>query len=149
MVPANYFKEYRFNEISTSSQGKLILMMYDAAINFVKTIKSSIEKNDIPQKGNYIRKTHDVIDELSRSLDMKKGGEVASRLRSLYLFIIRQLTVVNIKSDLNALESILNILITLRAGWEQIINKEVAPPTTPLSSTPSSPPVIKRLSSRC
>lgn len=146
MVPSNFYNEYRRNEVSTSSQGKLILMMYDGAINFVKMIKKSVEENNPAQKGIYIRKTHDIINELSCSLDIKKGGEVAAKLENLYQFIIKQLIVVNIKSDPRALESILNILTTLRAGWEQIVNKQGSIATdipTPLPTT------IKSITSRC
>ena len=110
MVPSNFYNEYRRNEVSTSSQGKLILMMYEGAINFVKMIKKSIEENNTAQKGVYIRKAHDIINELSCSLDVKKGGEVAAKLENLYQFMIKQLIIVNIKSDMNALISILNIL---------------------------------------
>ncbi len=144
MVPANFYNEYRRNEISTSSQGKLILMMYDGAINFTKMIKKGIEKNDPLQKGLYIRKTHDIINELSCSLDLKKGGDVAVKLDNLYQFIIKQLIVVNIKSDKKALDSILRILMTLHSAWEQIINKQTHGngQDTPL-------PPAKNITSRC
>ena len=145
MLPSNFYNEYRRNEVSTSSQGKLILMMYEGAINFVKMTQKSIKEKDTAQKGVYIRKTHDIINELSCSLDVKKGGEVALKLDNLYQFIIKQLIIVNIKSDLDALASILNILTPLRAGWEQIVNnpETAANPLVPSANT------IKNIASRC
>ena len=120
--------------------------MYDGAINFVKTLKKSIEINDPAQKGVYVRKTYDIIHELSISLDLKQGGDVAAKLRDLYQFINRQLVLVNIKSDLKAIETILSILTTLRAGWEQVINQQTNAPTD--ASTPPPTPT-KSIASHC
>ena len=143
MVTANFYNEYSLNEVSTSRKGKLILMMSDGAINFTKMIKKSIENNDPSQKGIYIRKTHDIINELSCSLDFKKGGEVAVKLDNLYQFMIKQLIVVNIKSDKKALDGILKILLTLHSAWEQIINKQTN------GTLDATQPVAKNITSRC
>jgi flagellar protein FliS len=123
MVPANFLDEYRRNAINTSSQGKLILMMYDGAIKFVKLAIKNQDKNDISGKSTYIRKTHDIINELSCCLDLKKGGPVSEKLENLYRFMLRQLTLANIKNDRKALESVLKVLSTLNEAWEQVVQK--------------------------
>ncbi len=120
MVPSRYHNQYRRNEISTSSQGRLILMMYEGAVKFATLALQSIEKGDIAGQGKYINKTHDIINELSLALDLKKGGEVAGRLESLYQFILSQLTLANIKSDKKALETVIKILTPLAEAWEQL-----------------------------
>ncbi|MBT3182884.1 MAG: flagellar export chaperone FliS [Nitrospina sp.] len=122
MGPSRYHNQYRKNEISTSSQGRLILMMYEGAIKFTTMALQSIEKGDIAGQGKYINKTHDIINELSLALDLKKGGEVAGRLESLYQFILSQLTLANIKSDQQALKTVINILGPLSEAWEQLYN---------------------------
>ncbi|MFQ5449197.1 MAG: flagellar export chaperone FliS [Nitrospinaceae bacterium] len=137
MVPAKYHHEYRRNEISTSSQGKLILMMYEGAMKFTRMALHSLEKGDISGKGLYIQKTHDIINELSVSLNLKKGGEVASKLETLYQFILSQLTLANIKSDREALESILKVLHPLEEAWRELFHtsnaQEVEKPRIPKS----------------
>ncbi|MBI5426969.1 MAG: flagellar export chaperone FliS [Nitrospinae bacterium] len=131
MVPNNYYNEYRRNQISTSSQGKLILMMYDGAIQFAGMAAKALEAEDLPKKGKYIQKTHDIINELSCSLDVKKGGDVAVKLENLYQFILNQLVLANIKSDRKALDSTIRILTLLREAWETIINKTTTPAGSP------------------
>ncbi len=120
MVPSKYHDQYRKNQISTSNQGRLILMMYEGAIKFTTMASESIEKGDASNQGKYIRKAHDIINELSLSLDFKKGGDVAPRLESLYQFALSQLTLANIKSDKKPLEAVLNILTHLLEGWVQV-----------------------------
>ena len=122
MVPSRYHNQYRKNEISTSSQGRLILMMYEGALKFATMALQSIEKGDIAGQGKYINKTHDIINELSLALDLKKGGEVAQRLESLYQYMLSQLTLANIKSDRKALEMVIKILSPLAEAWEQLFH---------------------------
>ena len=122
MDSSRYHKQYRRNEISTSSQGRLIIMMYEGAIKFSTMAIQSIEKGDIAGQGKYINKTHDIINELSLALDLKKGGEVAHRLESLYQYMLSQLTLANIKSDRKALQTVVKILGPLAEAWEQLFN---------------------------
>ena len=122
MGPSRYHNLYRKNEISTYSQGRLILMMYEGAIKFTTMALQSIEKGDIAGQGKYINKTHDIINELSLALDLKKGGEVAHRLESLYQYMLSQLTLANIKSDRKALEIVIKILKPLSEAWEQLLH---------------------------
>ena len=123
MVPDRFRNEYRHNEIATSSQGKLIIMMYEGALKFVNLAIEGIDNKDPSKKGKYINKTHDIINELSFALNMKKGGEVAQKLEALYQFILHQLTLANIKSDRKALESIVNILTPLMEAWKELLTK--------------------------
>jgi flagellar secretion chaperone FliS len=141
MGPSRYHNEYKNNQISTSSQGKLILMMYEGAAKFTTMAIKSMDEGDIAGKATYIRKTHDIINELSVSLDLKKGGEVTARLETLYQFILRQLTMANIKSDREALESILKVLEPLQDAWNQVFNENDF-------VQPQNPQNLKKITSR-
>ena len=123
MVPSRFRKEYSHNEIATSSQGRLIIMMYEGAVKFVNLAIEGVDNKDLSKKGIYINKTHDIINELSLALDMKGGGEVAQKLEALYQFILHQLTLANIKSDRKPLESILKVLIPLLEAWTELSTK--------------------------
>ena len=120
MVPSRYHDQYRRNQISTSSQGRLILMMYEGAIKFTALAAESMAKGDAANQGKYIQKAHDIVNELSLALDFKKGGDVAPRLESLYQFALSQLTLANIKSDKKPLQAVLNILNPLLEAWTQL-----------------------------
>ena len=120
MVPYKYHNQYRKNQISTSGQGYLILMMYEGAIKFTKLALESMAKNDLVSQGKHIQKAHDIVNELSLALDFKKGGDVAPRLESLYQFTLTQLTLANIKSDKKALQTVLNILNPLLEAWTKL-----------------------------
>ena len=140
---ARHYKQYQQDDISTSSQGQLILMMYEGAIKNVSMAIDCIDQKDIPGKGVHIRKAHDIINELSLALDMEKGGDVSSRLERLYQYILSQLTLANIKSETKILKSVLEILNTLLGAWTEVINKQkVEEPTPPEQA-------LKRIASKC
>jgi flagellar protein FliS len=140
---ARHYKQYQRDDISTSSQGQLILMMYEGAMKNTSLAIDCIDQKDIPGKGLHIRKTHDIINELSLALDMEKGGDVSRRLERLYQFILSQLTLANIKSETKILKSILDILKTLLDAWTEVINKQkVEEPTPPEQA-------LKRIASKC
>ena len=147
MVPSRFRKEYRQNEIATSSQGKLIVMMYEGAVKFVNLAIEGIDKKDLSKKGMNINKAHDIINELSLALDLKKGGEVAQKLESLYQFILHQLTLANIKSDRKALESILNVLIPLLEAWTELFTKANPDACNTPKNLDDNPP--KNIASQC
>ena len=143
MDPTKIFKNYEHTGISTSSQGKLILLMYEGAAKFTKMAMNCMDNGDIAGKGKNINKANDIINELSVSLDMQKGGEVSTRLESLYQFMLSQLTLANIKSERKALESVLRVLLPLQDAWEQLYRPTADNPVPP-ESMPS-----KGVSSKC
>ena len=148
MVPSRFRKEYSHNEIATSSQGRLIIMMYEGAVKFVNLAIEGVDNKDLSKKGIYINKAHDIINELSLALDMKKGGEVAQKLEALYQFILHQLTLANIKSDRKALESILNVLTPLLQAWTELFAKSKNNDTDNAHQDPAKTPP-KNITSQC
>ncbi len=148
MTPRRFHNEYRHNEVATSSQGKLIVMMYEGALKFVSLAIEGIDNKDLSKKGKYINKAHDIINELSCALDMKKGGEVAQKLESLYQFILHQLTRANIKSNRKDLESIINVLTPLTEAWKELLDKSEHAKMGNGHQSPANSP-YKKITSRC
>ena len=137
MDASQRYSEYHNNSISTSSQGKLIVMMYEGAIRFITQAITCMAQKDLPGQGNYIQKAHDIVNELSLSLNMDEGAEVSLKLHNLYQFILKQLILANIKSDKAALVSALKILSTLKEGWEQVLDcKDSADTPAPNQALP-------------
>ena len=56
--------EYHNNSISTSSQGRLVVTMYEGAIRFVTKAMTCMDQKDVAGQGKYIQKTYDIVNEL-------------------------------------------------------------------------------------
>jgi flagellar protein FliS len=110
-------KTYKKTSITTASREKILLMLYEGCIKNLKMAKKAIEDKNIPEKCKHITKAHDIILELSNSLDHAKGAEVAEQLESLYSYSVSQLLHANLHSDAGAVDSVLKIMTTLYEGW--------------------------------
>lgn len=125
MNQKSYYSAYKTNQISDADQGKLILMMYDGAIQFITQAKNKLEKKDIAGMGLYLGKAGGVISELANSLDGSAGGDISRSLENLYNFITKELLLANIKKDPQMLLRLISMLSKLREAWQQIFNKNV------------------------
>lgn len=111
---------YQDNAVSTQSKGRLIVMLYDGAIKFMKLAIIEMEKKNYEAKGRYINKAIDIVNELNAVLDMEAGGEIASNLRNLYLFMNRHLSQANIKCDPQLVREVIKLMEELNQSWKAI-----------------------------
>ena len=95
----NGIAAYQDSAVTTQSKGRLIVLLYDGAIKFMKLAIRELEANNYEAKGKYINKAQDIINELNAVLDMNAGGEIATNLRKLYSFMNNRLSEANIKHD--------------------------------------------------
>ena len=116
----NGLDTYKEVAITTQNRERLVVLLYDGAIKFLKLAIKNIDAGDMETKGIYINKALAIIDELNRVLDMEAGGEIANNLRQLYVFMTRQLNVANIKKDPRKIEETIKLLEELNQGWKTI-----------------------------
>ena len=114
---------YRQTSIKTANRGQLLIMLYEAAILSVKKAAESIDRNDIAGKGAAILKAHDIVNELSNTLDFDAGGEIATNLERLYMYISEQLIRANIENKKEPLQQVCKLLETLLEGWRVAVEQ--------------------------
>lgn len=112
--------EYRKAEVNTSDRVKIISMLYDGAINFIRVARKRMELGDIAGKGLYIGKASSVVGELTSSLDMEAGGNISKNLSRLYDFVQDRLITANMKNDERALDEAEKVLDILRSAWKDL-----------------------------
>lgn len=116
----NGLGSYQETSVLTQDKGKLIVMLYQGAIKFLKLGVKEIEASNFEAKNTYFNKAWDIINELNVSLDMDAGGEIAINLRKLYSFILSHISTANIKNDQSAAQEVIDMLEELKQGWEVI-----------------------------
>ena len=119
----NAYQKYKTTSIQSASREKLLLMMYEGAIKYVKLGINAAETRQIADRGTNIGRAFDIILELNNTLDHKVGGEIAKNLEQLYMFITDQLTKANISGDPQHLRNALKVLETLYEGWQRAIEQ--------------------------
>jgi len=111
---------YKETAVATQNRGRLIVLLYDGAIRFLRLALQDMEVRDYVGKGRLIGRAQDIILELNTVLDMESGGEIAQNLRALYNFMSRHLTQANNKCDPQMVREVIALLEDLNGSWRAI-----------------------------
>jgi flagellar secretion chaperone FliS len=122
MNARNPFKAYQQTQVTTAKPEKILLMLYEGAIKFVKIANARMRAKDIAGKGTYISKTLAIINELMNTLDHEVGGQLAQDLENLYMFMQDKLIEANLHNRVEDLETVERLLTTLYTAWEDVVN---------------------------
>ncbi len=117
---------YLETQVTTTSQGQLLVMLYDGAVNFLERAKERMAAKDYAGKGNLISKALDILNELDSSLNADKGGDLADRLHQLYFYCSKRLFTANCKMDPAPIDEVIKILGGLRSAYAQIMDQPEA-----------------------
>ncbi len=131
------FDAYQKSTFDMSDNVRIVSLLFDGAINFIKLGRIKMEERNIAGKGLYIGKATAIIGELTSSLNMEAGGEIARNLRRLYDFVLDRLLKANLKNDMAALDEAEKVLQTLREGWKGMERNQAAAHAAPLRATGS------------
>ena len=107
---------------TTTSQGEVVVLLYDGAISFLNRAVDQIKVKNYAEKGILISKALDVINELDSTLNHDKGGNLANNLHSLYLFCSTSLLKANLKMDIELITKVIDILSNLKSAFQEIVN---------------------------
>jgi flagellar protein FliS len=113
---------YKNSKVETASPGKLVLMMYDAALRNMKQAENSIAQKNISATNAFLIKAQDIVDELRASLN-SEAGELSQRMGSIYDYVYYCLIAANLKKQPETLRDAMAVLGELRDGWEEVVSK--------------------------
>lgn len=119
----NYSK-YKQVDITTTNPLRIVLMLYDGAINFINRSINYAKSGDIKNKNIYANKARDILLELNRSLNVKIDAEFSQNLRKIYLFMNRHLMQANWNNDVKGMEEVIQLLSNLREAWQDVYNQK-------------------------
>ncbi len=109
------YDKYKEAQTQTANSSKLLLMLYDGAIRFLKLGIEGIEQGNIEKANNNLIKTQAIINELVASLNLEYP--IAHNLAQIYEYMIYQLIQANIKKDKQCAEEVLTHLIDMKEAW--------------------------------
>lgn len=140
-MPLNQgYAAYQNTNIKTASQGKLVVLLYEAAVkNLNNAITLVDEENkilpsNVEKFGKFIQKTQSIITELQVSLDMEKGGDISRNLMSLYVYFNEELMDVSINHNKSKLQFVLKMLNELVESWRTIANSTANAPAAKVAN---------------
>lgn len=119
MYGANALNIYQQNSVNTASKEKLLIMLYDGLVKFIKQGISGIEENDIQMANTNLVKAQNIIHEFMSTLNMEMGGEIAKSLMMLYDYMYRRLVEANLKKDSKIAKEVLGFSEELKEAFDE------------------------------
>jgi len=99
----------------------LVLLLYDKLLDRIREARQAIEAEDIPGRGRFTGLAIEIIEKgLIGSLDDRRGGELARRLRQQYEIWMFQLLKANLEASAALLDSVEGQVRTVRSAWQDL-----------------------------
>ena len=121
--PSQARKAYRTAEVETCSQRDLLVKLFEGIDRFMAESAAGLRNNEFEIAQVASSKARRILVELLSTLDFDRGGEVAPRLRDLYLFLISELVAANMKKEPEAIDKLRPIVQSLLDGWRGVPNE--------------------------
>lgn len=118
MYNAGGYAAYKKNSVSYASKDQLLIMLLDGAVKFAKLARQGLAENDIKKSHENLIKTQDIFSELMITLD-QSAGKWAEDLFNVYDYIKSELTRINIKKDVEAMDKLLPVIENVRDMWNE------------------------------
>ena len=109
------------SSVASADPHRLILMLFDGALESLRLARSHMEARRVAEKGEALGKAISIVqDGLKASVDAEAGGQLSSRLSTLYDYICMRLLQANLRNDVKALDEAVRLLGDLRGAWAGI-----------------------------
>jgi flagellar secretion chaperone FliS len=106
---------------------RLILMLYEGALEDLRLAKEAIEQHNARQRGEHLSRAVAIISTLLTSLDSNVTDESIAFLRGLYQAMLVELGKVAVTHDVKVLDLAFRYLERLKQIWEQDVMGLQAP----------------------
>lgn len=114
------YQAYQKNQVTTVSSERLLLMLYDGLVRFIRNAYDALGEGKIAEVSNNLIKAQAIIGELMVSLD-RNAGDFADSLFSIYDFMNRSLVEANIKKDMDQIGNVLEVALDLQEMWNEAV----------------------------
>jgi flagellar secretion chaperone FliS len=113
------YDAYKTVDIETASQGKLIIMLLNGAIQRAEEAKRQIEKGSCESVHKNLIRAQDIIAELRNALNMQ-AGDVVDNLDRIYEYIQHLLIKANISKQAGPIDECVDHMTRIRDAWQEV-----------------------------
>ncbi|ONC35055.1 flagellar export chaperone FliS [Burkholderia pseudomallei] len=104
-----------------ASPHRLIAMLYQGARQAIAHARLYLQQGNVAARGEAIGKAIRIVESgLQQALNLEVGGDIASRLDSLYTYMCRRLLQANVDASEPMLIEVDGLLATLEDAWTGI-----------------------------
>ncbi|OCW22047.1 MULTISPECIES: flagellar export chaperone FliS [unclassified Pseudomonas] len=126
MNPMRALRQYQkvnsHAQISEASPHRLVQMLMEGGLDRMAQAKGALARGDIAQKGLMLGKATDILIGLRDGLNAEKSDnkEYVQQLEGLYVYMTNRLMEANLHNDVDMIDEVARLLITVKEGWDAI-----------------------------
>ncbi len=125
MPPGNpyskYIKQYQTSNITTATPEKLMILLFDGALQFLQKAKTAIAENNLKERSENIENARKIIREFMRTIDLKNGNDVSKMLFKLYNKMAANLIKANVQRNSALIDEVIEDMTNIRWGFQKAI----------------------------
>ena len=126
MPPRNpyekYIKQYQTSNITTATPEKLMILLFDGALQFLQKAKTAIIENNVKERSENIDGARKIIRELMRTIDLENGNDVSKHLFRLYNKMVMNLIKANVQRNVEKVDEVIQDITNIRWGFQKAID---------------------------
>lgn len=116
---------YKQMEVESDVHGAdphyLIVLLFNGLEAALKQALACLEAGDIEGKNKYLSQSIDlIVNGLSSSLDIERGGDLAEKLQALYTYMVSRLVHANIHLDVGAIREVQKLVDEIGGAWRDL-----------------------------
>lgn len=134
MSAATVLSRYGTVQVTTSSPGQVLVMLYDGLFRFVTEAQTAMRARDRARAGERIGRAHAILDLLASTIDPSHSPALADNLVGLYRFCMAHLIQANVLQDPEKLAEVTRVLAPLREAWREVVAAQGSTPPAAVSS---------------
>ncbi|MFY9120524.1 MAG: flagellar export chaperone FliS [Syntrophomonadaceae bacterium] len=119
------YDQYRKTTVETMTPAKLLLMLYDGALNSLRSASKAVDEKDMSVAHNQLIKGQDIVAELMSTLNMEY--DISHQLYALYDYMFQRLVEANTTKDKAIIEEVYQFLSELRDTFAQAADEAGRP----------------------
>ena len=116
-----YIKQYQASNITTATPEKLMIMLFDGALQFLQKAKVAIEEKNLQERSLNIDGARKILRELMRTIDLENGNDVSKSLFRLYNRMSMKLIKANVQRNVQFIDEVVEDIMNIRWGFQKAI----------------------------
>ncbi|MFG0241611.1 MAG: flagellar export chaperone FliS [Phycisphaerales bacterium JB054] len=137
MTTATEANAYLRTQVLTASPQQLRLMLLDGSIRFLQQAIDGLGNKDYEASYNGITQARAIVLELATSVSPDVDRELAERVRSVYMYLYRELIDASLNRSLPRLEKAADLLRYERETWAMLMEKVATERAANTADTPT------------
>jgi flagellar protein FliS len=113
-------RAYRQTDILSAPPGRLVVITFDGLLTSLARARVGIAMSSHDVTLPALDKARELLCQLLVSLDRERGGDIATRLFAIYVFLLGELLEISVRPELARLDRAVTLVRELREAFEQI-----------------------------